>query len=961
MKTRKRKPIKDKIINIHMSRYNEPFIELLDKLYEIMVKRGEPFRAKAYQKAQEALIMYPDDITSVEQIKDVNGIGKSIMEKFDEYLETGTLQIIEAEKTNPLSILANVYGIGPKKAQELVDAGITTIADLREKQDKFLNATQKIGLKYYEQFLERIPRAEIEEYYSLFKDSADEPFEIVGSYRRGLATSGDIDVIVNGNLTIVDRLVKKGIILHVLSKGESKALVIAKLPDAKSARRVDFLYSPPDEFAFAKLYFTGSKIFNTVMRQHAVNMGYTLNEHGIYSLSKDKVKGAKITQIFKDEKDIFSFLNLVYKKPEERKDGRAVTTSPLLSIINAFKKDGINTLKDLDKVALEKVIEYAQEQYYNSVPVLSDSQYDIILEYAETKFGIVAKVGAPIHVKEKAVLPFELWSMDKIKPDTTALTKWMKSFKSPYVVSCKLDGVSGLYTTLGGAGPKLYTRGDGKIGQDISHLIPHMKFPKTRNIAIRGEFMISKKVFQEKYASQFANPRNMVAGIINHKTITAPVKDLHFVAYEVIVPEGLTMTEQLSYLKTSLKTETVQYEQFTKLTNNILSSKLLEWRESIEYEIDGLIVSADDKAYPRISGNPEHAFAFKMLLTEQTAEVKVVDVIWTPSQYGYLKPRVRIEPTHLDGVRIEYATGFNGKFIEQYKIGIGAVIQIARSGGVIPDIQKVIVPAEHAKMPDVPYKWTDTRIDIIMTDYEDNSTVLEKNIVSFFKNLEVDGIGPGNVERMVDAGFNSIVKILSMTKEDFLSVQGFKDKMATKLYTGIRERIEEASLAKIMDASNEFGRGFSEKKIELILSHFPDILTSVMNRPAKIAMVSNIKGIAEKSATAFVENIDGFLSFLKEANLEYKLILEDDEDEENEIIHSDHPLFKKTVVLTGTRDKGVIEFLKQVGALQGSSVSKNTFVVVAKTKDDDTGKAGDARKLGIPILTIPEFYEKYKN
>ena len=197
MKTRKRKPIKDKIINIHMSRYNEPFIELLDKLYEIMVKRGEPFRAKAYQKAQEALIMYPDDITSVEQIKDVNGIGKSIMEKFDEYLETGTLQIIEAEKTNPLSILANVYGIGPKKAQELVDAGITTIADLREKQDKFLNATQKIGLKYYEQFLERIPRAEIEEYYSLFKDSADEPFEIVGSYRRGLATSGDIDVIVN--------------------------------------------------------------------------------------------------------------------------------------------------------------------------------------------------------------------------------------------------------------------------------------------------------------------------------------------------------------------------------------------------------------------------------------------------------------------------------------------------------------------------------------------------------------------------------------------------------------------------------------------------------------------------------------------------------------------------------------------------------------------------------------------
>jgi predicted flap endonuclease-1-like 5' DNA nuclease len=145
-------------------RYNEEFISLMEKLNGIMMKHGEPFRAKAYQKAQDTIMTYPNMISSIKQLEGLPGIGPTIMEKLKEYVETGTLRILEQEKTNPINILTDVYGIGPKKAEELVKIGIKTIADLRKRQDELLNDIQKIGLEFYEDILARIPRKEIEEY-----------------------------------------------------------------------------------------------------------------------------------------------------------------------------------------------------------------------------------------------------------------------------------------------------------------------------------------------------------------------------------------------------------------------------------------------------------------------------------------------------------------------------------------------------------------------------------------------------------------------------------------------------------------------------------------------------------------------------------------------------------------------------------------------------------------------------
>jgi DNA polymerase beta len=224
-----------------MPKLNEKFIELMDTLGFIMRKRKDIMRARAYANAKETIASYPGDITDPAQLKGMKGIGTTIYQKLVDFNATGTLRIMEEHKDligkkQAMDVFANIYGVGEKKAEELVDAGILTIEELESKQSDVLNAKQRLGLKYYKDILKRIPRSEIQEYEAIFKESfpavADAKFEIVGSYRRGLATSGDIDVCITSSdpdvfRVFVDELVKRGIIVEILSRGNAKCLVIA--------------------------------------------------------------------------------------------------------------------------------------------------------------------------------------------------------------------------------------------------------------------------------------------------------------------------------------------------------------------------------------------------------------------------------------------------------------------------------------------------------------------------------------------------------------------------------------------------------------------------------------------------------------------------------------------------------------------------------------------------------------
>jgi len=1124
-------------------RYNEEFIDILEKLYSIMMSQGEIHRARAYKKAEETIVNFLEDIRDIKQLQGKPGIGPTIMEKLKEYIETGTLKVLEREKNNPVNLFTEIYGVGPKKAKELVEKGITSIQMLKENQYELLNDKQIIGLKYYEDIQKRIPRSEIDEYAKYFRhafdyaidvtgekgsENAKAKFEIVGSYRRGAQSSGDIDVIItakNKNVfdKFIDKLLEKKIIIELLSRGPTKSLVITRLPGEEGEnnsylyRRVDFLYSSEKEYPFAVLYFTGSKYFNTAMRHFALQKGYTMNEHGIYKM-EDKKKTSLVDHNFKDEKDIFHFLGLVYKTPLERIDGRSIVgfdvslvgfndefkkighedpvgikifepeniviskvepepepepepvvkktkaktkaiqkpkslkktkiesivnenkskpktkkkihtnnnvttvtneiqdsdvdvgvktvtneiqdsdvdvgvktvtneiqpstdtnelytkgisvskyaenTEFVTNVIENFKKNGIHVLDSLSEKELELVLNYTNNAYRNLNPVMTDNEYDIIHDYMETKYpnnSILSSVGAPIEIeKNKAVLPYPMGSMDKRKPDTNELNNWKKTYKGPYVLSCKLDGVSGLYTTEGEK-PKLYTRGDGKIGQDISHFIPYLRLPKEKNIVIRGEFIIPKNVFELKYKTKFANARNLVSGIINRISLDDKIKDVHFVAYELIKPERKPF-DQLEKL-TEMNVDVVLFKREKDVTNEMLSNYLTEWRNVYDYEIDGVIVT-DDNIYTRKPGNPEYSFAFKMVLSDQIAESRVVDVIWTPSKDGYLKPRVRIEPIKLGGVEINYATGFNGAFIEQNKIGIGAVIEIIRSGDVIPHIRSVTQPAENAKMPNEPYIWNNTHIDILLENKNNDPIVREKNITGFFKGIGVDGLKSGNIERIINAGYDTVPKIINMKISDFLKVEGFKEKLASKIYESIQSKIKEASLIQLMAASNILGRGINEKKIEPIMEAYPNILKGDMfsktDMERKIQMLKKVKGIAEKTAELFVSKIALFIQFMKECGLEYKLnqpITSENNEEGENIV--DHPLNNKTVVFTGFRNDELEKVIKKLSGKIGSSVSKNTFVVVTKDKDDKTGKVLQAEKIGVTVMTPDELIETY--
>jgi NAD-dependent DNA ligase len=257
-------------------------------------------------------------------------------------------------------------------------------------------------------------------------------------------------------------------------------------------------------------------------------------------------------------------------------------------------------------------------------------------------------------------------------------------------------------------------------------------------------------------------------------------------------------------------------------------------------------------------------------------------------------------------------------------------------------------------MPTQSYKWNNTNVDIVLENIDEDETVREKIITGFFKGIEVDGLGSGNVSRIIEAGYNTIPKIISMSINDFLKVEGFKSTMANKIYNGIKDKINSVSLITLMSVSNLFGRTLGEKKIELIMNKYSDILISKENEQEKTQKIQNIKGIAEKTAIIFVENIETFNNFIKECGLEHKLNIQPFEPNVELKV-----LYNKTIVMTGFRDKNLEEEIKNLGAKIGSSVSKNTFIVIVKKLEEDTGKSSDAKKIGVQLITVEDFKKKY--
>lgn len=652
--------------------------------------------------------------------------------------------------------------------------------------------------------------------------------------------------------------------------------------------------------------------------------------------------------------------------------------NPLLALAS------YKTSKDADKLAA--LLQEASDAYYNrGQPMLPDDIFDMAKEHLESiapKHPFLTQVGAPIAEGEKVQLPFWMGSMNKIKDSEKDLLKWVAKYpKGAYVISDKLDGNSAMLvygTTKNEGGLRMVSRGDGTVGQDISQLIPHIQgIPKAADVppgmAVRGELIIAKKDW-DTIRHVGANARNVVAGALHRKVPDANIaKFIQFVAYDVVFPRNQKPSDAFQTL-TGLGFIVVHHTVLpdkSQVTLEHLSQILMDRRKNSPYECDGIIVAHNDVHRIVKGTNPSYAFAFKSIHTHEEAEVVVSHVEWNISKDGYIKPTVIFPAVSIAGVKIQRATGFNGAFIESHKIGPGARIVIIRSGDVIPHVVRVLTPAASgaAQMPDAAYEWTDTHVDIMVRD-KDSLEQRIRTLEHFAKTLDIPNVAAGTLKKLTQAGFDTIPKLLAITEADLLKIEGFKSVSAKKVANAVRDVREKATCVQMMAASNLFGRGMGEKKLQMIVKALPQILERKL---PSVEELQTIEGVGPSTADSFHEGVATFFKLMDELSMPCRATTTTaarhtyDKDEivaqmENMTIqttksHAD--LSKLVVVFTGFRAKEWEAAITTAGGKVTTSVSKNTTHVVAADPTENSSKLEKARTLGIPILTKPDFAKTY--
>ena len=638
-----------------------------------------------------------------------------------------------------------------------------------------------------------------------------------------------------------------------------------------------------------------------------------------------------------------------------------------MDLVKKILKNSYEAIDNLSIDDLEKLIIFANDKYRNTdTPVMTDELYDICVDFLKLKnpkSKVLKVIGGKVKSKEKVKLDYWLGSMDKIKPsDTRLLEKWINEYKGPYYVSNKLDGISAMIIYRENGDTNLYTRGTADEGLDISPLLKYIKnIPswslvnkyKTKSkkagilLACRGELLMSKDIFKNNWSEILKNGRNGVSGLVNSKTINPKLaSDTDFVLYEVIDP-FLKFSDQMKILK-DLKFNIVKYEEVPKINFEILSNLLLKRKKESEYEIDGLIITNNEENKRNIKSNPEYAFAFKDILDDQKAETKVISIEWNISKDGYIKPTLIVEPVTIGGVEISRTTGNNAKFVVENKLGKGAHIELIRSGDVIPKVNKVLKQSKNIEMPEGEWHWNETNVDIIC-DSLDNKYVLIKNIYYFFSSLDTKGLGEKIVEKFVNKGYDSILKIIKLSVPEILLVEGFKEKSAQNIIDSIKKSLTEVSLSKIMSASNKLGHGIGEERIKLVLDKFPNLLDDA-DKWSKDEFINNLKlinGWEEKTSSLFFSNYKEFKKFYN--SIEPYITIK--KEKVKEVIKNKYT--DKTVVMSGFRDSELQQILEDAGAKITNSVSKNTDYLIVKdqnTIDENTGKVQKAHELGIKII-----------
>jgi NAD-dependent DNA ligase len=660
---------------------------------------------------------------------------------------------------------------------------------------------------------------------------------------------------------------------------------------------------------------------------------------------------------------------------------------------------------------IRELLEESSRAYHNGrESKLTDAQYDYLSQYIADDM----KVGA-LPEGSKVTLPIHMGSMDKVKSDSTEFMSFLREYTHTKCISEKLDGIS-LLIDASKRPVRAYTRGNGDIGQDVSHILPYIRgLPsfKTLNVNgyVRGEAIVSRKEWM-KISHKGKNARNYVSGVMNTKEPNKDdIKSIQFVAYEFIpapVPnEIMTPSVQFKYLsKSGFDVVRHLVVPHKKVTSATMLALLEEWKQTSDFEIDGIII-ANDAGYRLVeSGNPKHARAFKHNVIENAAETTVIGVEWNVSKDGKWKPVVLVEPIELEGVSVQRATGYNARFIEENGIGIGAVVRILRSGGVIPKIVEIVSKSSEILLPDEA-EWDDNHTELVAistsssnkvaskpakndkSDVNENNQIRmstqqmidAKRIEHFITQCGIEFYKEKMIQRGIIAGvINNYHDLLNAKVETFLKIEGIKDKMAEKIYESVQSKIKEVPLYTFASALSIFPNIGAKKLKELftfsngqVIRIYQDVLSNRASWNYLQDCIGAVDGFSDKSTRVIVENFEILFIELQYIIDKYpssnvakmlKRYIENQADSNpssprgsiSETPESVEKVSGKTIVFTGFRDKSLEERLEKMGARIGTRIRADSILVTRDTRSQTT-KTREAQLLNCPIYLPAEFVE----
>lgn len=516
-------------------------------------------------------------------------------------------------------------------------------------------------------------------------------------------------------------------------------------------------------------------------------------------------------------------------------------------------------LPELDVAQLEVIVHEADEAYFNGTECpLDDELYDAArrrLAELWPDSDVLKGVGAAVR-RGKTALPVYMGSLDK-KVDAAALTRWKLAHPGPYVVSDKLDGVSGLLEVDARGRRRLLTRGDGTHGEDVSFLLGDMQgIPKDLppGTLVRGEIIVSRRSGERLRAGglAFKNLRALVAGTVNSVRLRRPevLKLVEFMPYALLAPGGLTPQEQLTRLE-QMGFMRIWHGFEDWLTVGELTDMLAWRREVSPYDVDGLVVAEDVAVAgpPVVGKNPAHAIAFKSPGAQETAETTVLRVEWAVSKDGLFKPTVHFDPVVLGGAVIARASGQNARFVHESRIGPGARLVVVRSGDVIPYIVAVKTPAPDGAMmpPDGEWAWNASGADAVATGGAGAEALRIKAMEHFFTTVGAKGVSTKTVARLFAAGFDTPEAVIAATPDELAHRAGLGPKAAENVAGAVRDAMAAADEATLLMARNVFGRGFGEKRLRAVLEAVPDLMRRRAGDPALPGLLRAVPGMAAKT------------------------------------------------------------------------------------------------------------------